>query len=48
MNKLASDMKSAEERPQIGNVNFIIGYDTKQIDSMRDKAIDGDITEVAS
>ena len=43
LNKLASDMKSQEERPSIGSVNFIIGYDTKQIESMQDKAIEGEI-----
>ena len=44
LNKLASDMKSQEEKPSIGNVNFIIGYDTKQIESMADKAIEGEVT----
>ena len=43
LDKFVPDMKSAEERPSIGNVQFIIGYDTKQIEAMQEKVIEGEV-----
>lgn len=43
LDKFVPDVKSAEERPSIGNVQFIIGYDTKQIEAMQEKVIEGEV-----
>ena|SRR3990167_2516087 len=44
MAKLVPDMKSEVDRPNVSNYQFIIGYDTKQIESMDNKAIEGEVS----
>ena len=37
------DLKTTDDRPNVANFQFVIGYDTKQIESMDSKAIEGQV-----
>ena len=43
LDKFVPDLKTTDERPNVSNFQFVIGYDTKQIESMDSKALEGQV-----
>lgn len=44
LDKFVPDLKTTEDRPNVANFQFVIGYDSKQIEAMDSKAIEGETT----